>query len=62
MECLDNNGDWTYEIDGDYDCFLDAETLEEAKDESLEKLEKHCEDQISYYKEIINSIKELEEE
>lgn len=52
---------WEYVIDGSID-FLDAETEEKAKEEMLERLEEHFEDEINYYRELIDSLGELREE
>lgn len=52
---------WHSVIDGYMD-FLEAESLEEAKEKMIDVLEIHCVDQINYYKELQESIDELREE
>lgn len=49
---------WQSVIDGHMD-FLQAESLEDAKEEMINVLESHCEDQIAYYKELQESLDEL---
>lgn len=49
---------WQSVIDGHMD-FLQAESLEDAKEEMINALESHCEDQIAYYKELQESLDEL---
>ena len=49
---------WQSVIDGHMD-FLQAESLEDAKEEMINVLESHCEDQIAYYKELQESLNEL---
>lgn len=39
--------------------YLAAETLAEAKDEMICALESHCDDQINYYKDLQESIDDL---
>lgn len=51
---------WESVIDGSMD-FLDAKTEEEAKKEMIERLEEHLEDEINYYRELIESLGELGE-
>lgn len=52
---------WQSVIDGRMD-FLQAESLEDAKEEMIEVLDSHCTDQINYYKELQESLDELREE
>lgn len=49
---------WQSVIDGHMD-FLQTESLEDAKEEMINVLESHCEDQIAYYKELQESLDEL---
>ena len=49
---------WQSVIDSYMD-FLLAESLEDAKEEMINVLESHCEDQIAYYKELQESLDEL---
>ena len=56
----DDERSWNCVIDGNID-FLDAETEEEAKKEMIERLEQHFEDEINYYRELIESLGELGE-
>lgn len=49
---------WQSVIDGHMD-FLQAESLEDVKEEMINVLESHCEDQIAYYKELQESLDEL---
>lgn len=49
---------WEYIIDGSID-FLEAETEDEAKKEMIERLDEHFEDEINYYNELRESLKEL---
>lgn len=49
---------WNSVIDGSVD-FLNAETEEEAKQEMIERLDNHFEDEINYYRELRESLGEL---
>lgn len=49
---------WQSVIDGHME-FLDAESLEDAKQEMVSALENYCIDQINYYKELQESLSEL---
>lgn len=49
---------WQSVIDGHMD-FLQAESLEDAKEEMIDVLDNHCTDQINYYKELQESLGEL---
>lgn len=49
---------WQSVIDGHME-FLDAESLEDAKHEMVSALENYCIDQINYYKELQESLSEL---
>lgn len=49
---------WQSVIDGHMD-FLQAESLEDAKDEMIDVLDEHCADRINYYKELQESFDEL---
>ena len=49
---------WNSVIDGNVE-FLNAETEEEAKEEMIVMLENHFEDQINYYRELIDSLEKL---
>lgn len=49
---------WQSVIEGHME-YLEAETLAEAKDEMIFALENHCDDQINYYKELQESLDEL---
>lgn len=51
---------WQSVIDGNM-CFMQSESLEDAKIEMIDMLENHCTDQIAYYKEIQESLEELKE-
>lgn len=57
IQCDDKRG-WCCIIDGSID-FLNAETEEEAKKEMIERLEEYFEDEINYYRELIESLGEL---
>lgn len=54
----DDERSWHCVIDGNID-FLNAETEEDAKKEMIERLENHFEDEINYYRELIDSLGEL---
>lgn len=56
----DGERSWDCVIDGNIE-FLDAETEEEAKKEMIERLEEHFENEINYYRELIESLDELGE-
>lgn len=56
----DDERSWNCVIDGNID-FLNAETEEEAKKELVDRLEEHFEDEINYYRELIESLGELGE-
>lgn len=49
---------WQSVINGHMD-FMEAEFLEEAKQEMIDILDNHCTDQINYYKELQESLDEL---
>lgn len=49
---------WQSVIDGHME-FLDAESLEDAKQEMVYALDNYCIDQINYYKELQESLSEL---
>lgn len=49
---------WQSAIDGHMD-FMQAESLEDAKEEMIDVLDNHCTDQINYYKELQESLGEL---
>lgn len=49
---------WQSVIDGHMD-FLQAESLEDAKEEMIDVLDSHCADQINYYEELQESLGEL---
>lgn len=51
---------WQSVIDGHMD-FMEAESLEDAKEEMIDILRNHCTDQINYYKELQESLGELTE-
>lgn len=51
---------WQSVINGHID-FMQAESLEDAKKEMIDMLEEHCDDQINYYKELQESLDELNE-
>ena len=51
---------WQSVIDGHMD-FMEAESLEAAKEEMLDILINHCTDQINYYEELQESLGELNE-
>lgn len=51
---------WHSVIDGHMD-FLQAESLEDAKREMIDMLDNHCTDQINYYKDLQESLDELNE-
>lgn len=54
----DNEKGWCCIIDGSID-FLNADTEEEAKKEMIERLQEYFEDEINYYRELIESLGEL---
>lgn len=54
----DDERNWNCVIDDIID-FLSAETEEEAKKEMIDRLEEHFEDEINYYRELIDSLGEL---
>lgn len=49
---------WQSVIDGHMES-MEAETLEDAKREMIDTLDNHCIDQINYYKELQESLDEL---
>ena len=49
---------WQSIIDG-HMVFLQAESLEDAKEETIDVLDNYCTDQINYYKELQESLGEL---
>lgn len=49
---------WNSVIDGIVD-FLNAETEEEAKQEMIVRLEDHFDDQINYYRELLDNLGDL---
>lgn len=49
---------WNSVIDGIVD-FLNADTEEEAKQEMIVRLEDHFEDQINYYRELLDNLGDL---
>ena len=49
---------WQSVIDGHMD-FMNAESLEDAKKEMINALDNHCTDQINYYKELQDSLCEI---
>lgn len=51
---------WQSVIDGHMDC-MQAESLEDAKREMIDMLDNHCTDQINYYKDLQESLDELNE-
>lgn len=51
---------WQSVIDGRMD-FMQAESLEDAKEEMIYILENHCIDQLNYYKELQESLDKLNE-
>ena len=51
---------WQSVIDGRMD-FMQAESLEAAKEEMIGILDNHCTDQINYYKDLQESLDELNE-
>lgn len=51
---------WQSVIDG-HMCFMQSESLAGAKKEMIDMLEEHCDDQINYYKELQESLDELNE-
>lgn len=55
--CGEENG-WQSVIDGRMN-FLNAESLEDAKEEMIDVLDDHFTDQINYYKELQESLGEL---
>lgn len=55
--CGEENG-WQSVIDGRMN-FLNAESLEDAKEEMIDVLDDHCADQINYYNELQESLGEL---
>jgi hypothetical protein len=59
VHCEEEIG-WKSVIDGHMD-FLQAESLEDAKEEMLDVLDNYCTDQINYYEEIQESLEELRE-
>ena len=50
--------EWNYVIDGSI-YSLEAETEDEAKEEMIERLGEHFEDEINYYRELMESLEEL---
>lgn len=51
---------WRSVIDGHMD-YMQAESLEDAKEEMIGILDNHCTDQINYYKDLQESLDELNE-
>ena len=51
---------WQSAIDGHMD-FMQAESLEDAKEEMISILDNYCTDQINYYKDLQESLGELNE-
>lgn len=49
---------WQSVIDGHMD-IMQVESLEDAKEEMINVLESHCEDQVAYYKELQESLDKL---
>lgn len=52
---------WQSVIDGNM-AFMEAESLEDAKEEMIGRLDNYFDDQINYYKELQESLEELGEE
>ena len=49
---------WHSVIDGHMD-FMEAESLKDAKKEMIDVLDSHCTEQINYYKELQDSLSEI---
>ena len=49
---------WQSVVDGHMD-FMEAESLKDAKKEMIDVLDNHCTDQINYYKELQDSLSEI---